>query len=367
MIWKVEKVLRRKRSPMPDSPTMRWILSRSFRSSSALRSASSLALRSVSAFSKAATASGQVQRSGPYGAHQIRSPKGKPLVWRGAPQNSQATGFGVPGRSATAGSLLRIQLVPPSPASVVEVVCCLEALRVVAAGVGCVAAFRISPIFCICRHLLELVVPLAAVQPCGRVRYVAAVVSAPLFAPLLSVHGLHDLLVQLGVRPQPFPCLEGVLFGDFLRVGAPELCKLDLDGVLFALVSPLVRGGRGSSTICTLIYSTLVYSACGFLAAFLRLTAGRLLVVCVFSCGCCGRVTPTLRSLFFGLPLVDQFAGVLVPVVDLELAVLVFVQPAGPDQRRGQLFGVSFILSSPGDHAVGDAVELARGSIVEAP
>ena len=53
--------------------------------------------------------------------------------------------------------------------------------------------------------------------------------------------------------------------------------------------------------------------------------------------------------------------------LDLELAVLVFVQPAGPDQRRGQLFGVSFILSSPGDHAVGDAVELARGSIVEGP
>ena len=116
-----------------------------------------------------------------------------------------------------------------------------------------------------------------------------------------------------------------------------------------------------------LIYSTLVYSACGFIAAFLRLTAGRLLVVCVFSCGCCGSVTPTLRSLFFGLPLVDQLAGVLVPVVDLELAVLVFVQPAGPDQRRGQLFGVSFILSSPGDHAVGDAVELARGGIVEGP
>lgn len=45
----------------------------------------------------------------------------------------------------------------------VEVVCGLEALRVVAAGVGCAAAFRISPIFCICRHLLELVVPLAAV------------------------------------------------------------------------------------------------------------------------------------------------------------------------------------------------------------
>ena len=65
--------------------------------------------------------------------------------------------------------------------------------------------------------------------------------------------------------------------------------------------------------------------------------------------------------------MVDQLAGVLVPVVDLEGAVLVFVDPSGPDQRLGQLFGLSVPLCRPGDHARGDAGEVSLGGVVEGP
>ncbi|MFR5406631.1 MAG: hypothetical protein ACLTG0_15485 [Oscillibacter sp.] len=67
------------------------------------------------------------------------------------------------------------------------------------------------------------------------------------------------------------------------------------------------------------------------------------------------------------MPLVDQLAGVLVPVMDLERPVLFFVDPARPDQRFRQLFGVSVPLSGPRDHARRDVDEAAGRGVVEGP
>ena len=66
--------------------------------------------------------------------------------------------------------------------------------------------------------------------------------------------------------------------------GAPVTQYGDLwilgDERLRAAVTPLVRGGRGCITFSCLIFSTLVYSASGFLAAVCRSSGGRCWVVC---------------------------------------------------------------------------------------
>ena len=134
-----------------------------------------------------------------------------------------------------------------------------EALAPVSAGA--VGLLRISLIFCTFVHLL--VIPVAAVEPCARVRYVAPVLPAPLVAPLLSVDRLHDPLVELSGGLDLVPRLQGVLLAGLFRVGFPELEKSDLDERLRAAVIPLVRGGRGCITFSCFIFSTLVYSASG--------------------------------------------------------------------------------------------------------
>ena len=92
--WNVSKVRRRKRALMPLSPMIRRTRARISSASFASRSARSFASRSAVSCSYWATASGQSQRSGPYGAHMIRSPNLKPFVSRGLPQYSHGTGSG---------------------------------------------------------------------------------------------------------------------------------------------------------------------------------------------------------------------------------------------------------------------------------
>ena len=153
----------------------------------------------------------------------------------------------------------------------------------------------------------------------------------------------------------------------FFRVGFPELEKSGLDERLRAAVTPLVRG----EGVYYLLLSYLLYS--GLLC--LRLSCGCLPVVLRSAFGSSGEASADAAAAARRLRERSFSAcrwSISLPAYSYQSWISsvpssFFVDPARPDQRFRQLFGVSVPLSGPRDHARRDVDEAAGRGVVEGP